>query len=89
MTDQQLRVAIVGGGAMGSIYASLLAPSRHTVWLIDVWREHIESIRQDIPVSCAYVPMHEAQAEHGLIRSRSVAPPPTPDALGSGSMIFT
>ena len=36
-------------------------------------------IRQDIPVNFAYVPMHEAQAEHGLIRSRSVAPPPTPD----------
>jgi misacylated tRNA(Ala) deacylase len=36
-------------------------------------------IRQDIAVTFAYVPMHEAQAEHGLIRSRSVAPPPTPD----------
>jgi misacylated tRNA(Ala) deacylase len=36
-------------------------------------------IRQDIPVRFAYVPMHEAQAEPGLIRSRSVAPPPTPD----------
>jgi misacylated tRNA(Ala) deacylase len=36
-------------------------------------------IRQDIAVSFAYVPMSEAQAEHGLIRSRSVAPPPTPD----------
>jgi misacylated tRNA(Ala) deacylase len=36
-------------------------------------------IRQDIPVSFAYVPMREAQAEPGLIRSRSVAPPPTAD----------
>jgi misacylated tRNA(Ala) deacylase len=36
-------------------------------------------IRQDIAVNFAYVPMHEAQAERGLIRSRSVAPPPTPD----------
>lgn len=36
-------------------------------------------IAQDIPVTFAYVPMSEAQAEHGLIRSRSVAPPPTPD----------
>lgn len=36
-------------------------------------------IRQDIPVRFADVPMHEAQAEAGLIRSRSVAPPPTPD----------
>jgi misacylated tRNA(Ala) deacylase len=36
-------------------------------------------IRQDIPVRFDYVPMGEAQAQHGLIRSRSVAPPPTPD----------
>ena len=36
-------------------------------------------IRQDIPVRFDYVPMSAAQAEHGLIRSRSVAPPPTPD----------
>lgn len=36
-------------------------------------------IRQDIAVTLTYVPMHEAHAEHGLIRSRSVAPPPTPD----------
>jgi misacylated tRNA(Ala) deacylase len=36
-------------------------------------------IRQDIALNFLYVPMDEAQAEHGLIRSRSVAPPPTPD----------
>jgi misacylated tRNA(Ala) deacylase len=36
-------------------------------------------IAQDIAVNTAYVPMAEAQAERGLIRSRSVAPPPTPD----------
>ncbi|HUN45617.1 MAG TPA: alanyl-tRNA editing protein [Stellaceae bacterium] len=36
-------------------------------------------IRRDLPVSFVYVPMEAAQAEHGLIRSRSVAPPPTPD----------
>lgn len=38
-----------------------------------------ETIRQDLAVNFVYVPMHEAHAEHGLIRSRSVAPPPTPD----------
>lgn len=36
-------------------------------------------IRQDVALRFVYVPMHEAQAERGLIRSRSVAPPPTPD----------
>jgi misacylated tRNA(Ala) deacylase len=35
-------------------------------------------IRQDVLLNFVYVPMHEAQAEKGLIRSRSVAPPPTP-----------
>lgn len=38
-----------------------------------------ELIRQDVPVRFGYVPMHEAQAQRGLIRSRSVAPPPTAD----------
>jgi misacylated tRNA(Ala) deacylase len=36
-------------------------------------------IRQDIAVSFVYLPMHEAQATPGLIRSRSVTPPPTAD----------
>lgn len=36
-------------------------------------------IRQNIPLEFGYVTVAEAQAEHGLIRSRSVAPPPTPD----------
>jgi len=40
------RIAIVGGGTMGSIYASLLSQSPHEVWLIDIWPEHIEAIRQ-------------------------------------------
>ena len=36
-------------------------------------------IREDIPLNFVYLPMHEAQATPGLIRSRSVTPPPTPD----------
>lgn len=38
-----------------------------------------DAIRQNIPVNFAYIGMSVAQAERGLIRSRSVAPPPTPD----------
>jgi len=38
-----------------------------------------DAIRQNIPVTFAYIGMSVAQAERGLIRSRSVAPPPTPD----------
>jgi Ser-tRNA(Ala) deacylase AlaX len=36
-------------------------------------------IRQDLPVRYAYVTEADALAEHGLIRNRSVAPPPAPD----------
>ena len=38
-----------------------------------------ELIAKDIPLRFDYVPFDEAQAEHGLIRSRSVAPAPEPD----------
>jgi misacylated tRNA(Ala) deacylase len=38
-------------------------------------------IRQDLPLRYTYVPLAEATAQHGLIRSRSVAPPPGDDGL--------
>jgi misacylated tRNA(Ala) deacylase len=36
-------------------------------------------VRQDLPLRYVYVPLAEATAVHGLIRSRSVAPPPGHD----------
>ncbi len=44
--DQPLRIAIIGTGATGSIYAGLLADAGHRVWAIDAWREHVEAIRE-------------------------------------------
>ena len=38
-----------------------------------------DAIRQDLAVDQAYVPAEAAGAERGLLRSRSVAPPPQPD----------
>lgn len=40
-----MKIAIVGCGAMGSVYAGLFASAGHEVWAIDRWREHIEAIR--------------------------------------------
>jgi 2-dehydropantoate 2-reductase len=40
-----MKIAVVGCGAMGSIYAGLLAAAGHEVWAIDSWREHIDAIR--------------------------------------------
>lgn len=40
-----MKIAIIGVGAMGSVYAALLADAGHDVVVIDIWREHIEAIR--------------------------------------------
>jgi 2-dehydropantoate 2-reductase len=42
-----VKIAIVGCGAMGSVYAGLFASAGHEVWAIDRWREHIEAIRKN------------------------------------------
>jgi 2-dehydropantoate 2-reductase len=41
-----LRIAIIGTGAMGSVYAGLLAAAGLEVWAIDRWAEHIDAIRR-------------------------------------------
>jgi misacylated tRNA(Ala) deacylase len=38
-------------------------------------------IRQDLPVRDAWIPREEAERTAGLLRSRSVAPPPSPDGM--------
>ena len=40
-----MKIAIVGTGAMGSVYAGLLASAGHEIWAIDAWREHVEAMR--------------------------------------------
>ncbi len=39
-----MKIAIVGTGAMGSVYAGLLGKAGHEVWAIDTWQEHIDAI---------------------------------------------
>jgi 2-dehydropantoate 2-reductase len=39
-----MKIAIVGTGAMGSVYAGLLARGGNEVWAIDIWAEHIDAI---------------------------------------------
>jgi 2-dehydropantoate 2-reductase len=40
-----VKIAIVGTGAMGSVYAGLFASAGHEVWAIDRWREHVDAMR--------------------------------------------
>ena len=40
-----MKVAVVGCGAMGSVYAALLGHAGHEVWAIDNWKDHIDAIK--------------------------------------------
>jgi 2-dehydropantoate 2-reductase len=42
-----VKIAIIGCGAMGSVYAGLFASAGHEVWAIDRWREHVEVMRKN------------------------------------------
>lgn len=39
-----LKIAIIGTGAMGSIYAARLSDAGHSVCAIDVWADHVDAI---------------------------------------------
>ena len=41
-----MKIAIVGTGAMGSIYAALLGDAGNEVWAIDQWKEHVDAIER-------------------------------------------
>jgi 2-dehydropantoate 2-reductase len=40
-----MKIAVVGAGAMGSVYAGLLGKAGNEVWAIDVWADHVQAIR--------------------------------------------
>ena len=42
----KMKIAVVGAGAMGSLFGALLAEAGSEVWLIDVWAEHIKIINE-------------------------------------------
>lgn len=39
-----MRIAVLGAGAMGSVFGGRLALAGHDVTLVDVWREHMEAV---------------------------------------------
>jgi 2-dehydropantoate 2-reductase len=41
-----MKIAVVGAGAMGSVYAGLLADAGNEVWAVDVWKEHVDRINE-------------------------------------------
>jgi len=39
-------IAIIGTGAMGSVYAALLADAGHDVWAVDAWADHVRAMNE-------------------------------------------
>jgi 2-dehydropantoate 2-reductase len=42
-----MKIAVVGAGAMGSLFGAMLAEAGNEIWLYDVWKEHVQTINQD------------------------------------------
>ena len=42
-----MKIAVIGAGAMGSIYAGLMAEAGNEVWVVDLWQDHIDAINQN------------------------------------------
>jgi 2-dehydropantoate 2-reductase len=42
-----VKIAIVGAGAMGSMYGGYLSNGGNEVYLIDIWEEHVNKINKD------------------------------------------
>lgn len=42
-----MKIAIIGSGAMGSLYGGFLAEAGNEVYFIDVYKEHIDNINRD------------------------------------------
>jgi len=40
-----VKIAVIGVGAMGSVYSGLLGLAGNEVWALDIWTEHVEAIR--------------------------------------------
>ncbi|AOT72623.1 ketopantoate reductase family protein [Geosporobacter ferrireducens] len=42
-----MKIAILGAGAIGSLYGGLLAEGGNEVWFLDLWKEHLEVIKKN------------------------------------------
>ena len=42
-----MKIAVIGTGAMGSIYAARFSKAGHDVIAIDVWQDHVDYINKN------------------------------------------
>jgi misacylated tRNA(Ala) deacylase len=79
---QRFAGALVTGAQMnddGTARMDFDLPNADNEWLRALEPEINDVLRQDLPIRYSFVPEQEAVTEPGVIRCRSVAPPPAPD----------
>lgn len=63
-----MKIAIIGAGAMGSLFASHLADAGAEIWAFDVWREHVDAMRRN------GLTVHRANASRSIRLHATVEP---------------
>jgi len=73
-----MKIAVVGAGAMGSLFGATLAEAGNEVWLYDVWIEHVQAINQD----------GLAIEREGKTRTLRIAATTDPEKIGQAELII-
>ena len=100
-----MKIAIVGCGAMGCVYAGLLSEAGHEVWAVDQWAEHIDAIRANglrlegisgdrtIPLNAATTPGGIGPCDLVVLATKAMhvaaAAESVPPLLGDGTHVIS
>ena len=73
-----MKIAVVGAGAMGSLFGAMLAEAGNEVWLYDVWVEHVQTINKNgLTIE-----------REGQTRTLSIAATATPEQIGQAQLVI-
>ena len=73
-----MKIAIVGAGAMGSLFGALLAEAGNKVWLYDVWADHVQAVNRD----------GLAIEQGGRIRTLRIEATTDPQRIGQAELVL-
>jgi len=100
-----MKIAVVGAGAMGSLFGALLAESGKEVWLFDIWSDHIKAVNENglcveregktriVRMNATVDPSKIGQADLVIIFVKSTQTAPAAETaaglLGAGGLAMT
>jgi 2-dehydropantoate 2-reductase len=73
-----MKIAVVGAGAMGSLFGALLAETGAEVWLGDIWQEHVDAVNRN-----GLIVEHEGKTRRIAVNATS-----DPQQIGSVDLVI-